>query len=500
MNWGELLDIGAARTPGQDAVALGDASLTYAELRSRAARVAALVEAAGIAPGQKVAVLMHNALEYAEIGIGIAGAGAVLVPVNTRLAPPELIYVLDHAEAVAVFAGPEFADALERIREALPALRTVWTVGGPSDDYGAALAATPERATWCSAAPGDDCMIVYTSGTTGNAKGAVRSHASAMWGAANFTSALGPSPSASDRFLYPIPLASIGFLNVFGACLYAGLTAELMYRYDGAQALELIERKRVTHAYLVPSMWRMLLAADAAGTRDTSALRVGLWGGEPLDPRLRERILERFGPVLVGVFGTTEGALLSARPGDDAVRPCTSGRAAGYNIFRVVDDEGRELPRGQVGELINKSPTALSRYHRDEQATAETLRDGWYHTGDLAVMDDEGYVAVVDRKKEMLISGGQNIYPAEIERVLNEHPAVAASAVIGVPDEGWGEVGMAFVVAGSDTSAEALIGHAREHLARYKVPKHWHFVDALPTNANGKVRKHELRTLAQQSG
>lgn len=496
MNFSDIVDIGAARHPAHEAIRVGDRALDFAELRARSLKVTGLLLDAGVERGDTVGVVLCNALEFAEIAFGIMGAGAVFVPVNTRLAAAEMTYVLDHAEVTLIFHGEEFSPTIEQIRPNLPGVRGTYIVGSSCD---AALAEAPAADSFTEMGPDEDCMIVYTSGTTGSPKGVVRSHSSGMWAASNFTTTFGHFPYGDDRFLYTIPLASIGFANIFCGCLFAGMTVELMYSFDSDEALRIIQEHKVTHTYFVPSMWRMILAADHA-RRDTSSLRVGIWGGERMDAALREAIIARFGGVLVGVFGMTEGAMSSARLGNDETRPRTCGRAAGYNQFRIVDDDGVEVPRGTVGEIINKSPTTLSRYFKDEKATRETLRNGWLHTGDLGSMDEEGYLSVVDRKKEMLISGGQNVYPAEIEQALKQHVAVAAAAVIGVADERWGEAGMAFVVPSGPTppSAQELAEYTRTLLARYKVPKHWRFVDELPTNANGKVRKVQLREWAKR--
>lgn len=508
MNFAEVLDVAADRSPTGEAIRLDDRTLTYDILRQRAKAVAGLVRSSGLQSGEKVAILMHNALEYAEIGFGIIGAGCVLLPVNPRLAPAEIRYVVDNADVRAIFVGPEFVDTYLSICDQLDNVNHVFVVGDePTEEtaalgwraYESALGDAEPVMTWAETADDDDCMLVYTSGTTGNPKGAVRSHASGMWGASNFSTVWGQIDPENDRFLYCIPMASIGFLNVFASSVFNGLAVELMYKFAPDRAIELIEKNGVTHAYLVPAMWRMIIRSPVLAEHDISALRVGVWGGEPLDDALREAILARFGNVLLGVFGTTEGALLSSRLGDDQRYPKTSGRAAGYNRFKIIDDDGNEVPRGTVGELINKGPTTLSRYYKNEEATAEVLKQGWYHTGDLAWMNDEGFVFVVDRKREMLIAGGQNVYPAELERVLCDHRSVAAAAVIGIPDSDWGEAAMAFIVpTGATPSVDELVAHMRANLAGYKVPRQWRFVEELPTNSMGKIRKHALREIAQK--
>ncbi|MDB6084413.1 MAG: long-chain fatty acid--CoA ligase, partial [Gammaproteobacteria bacterium] len=479
MNFADVLDVSAARAPDGEAICLDGARITYRQLLERARRVAGLLVGQNISRSAKAAVLLYNAREYAEIAFGIVGASAVLLPVNPRLASAEMLYVLQNADVEVVFVGVDFLEIFAEIRGELPQVRSIFVVGTESTEltssvefewYEAAIQGAHPLNAWRDVDDNHDCMIVYTSGTSGIPKGAVRSHGSALWGASNFTSALGAVDVTVDRFLYAIPLASVGFLNVFASCVMNGLPVEIMYKFDAAEALRMIEEVRISHAYFVPSMWRMMLRSPAIGTSDISALRVAIWGGEPLPDHLRSEIRSQFGDVLIGVFGTTEGALVSSRPGDDRSYPKTAGRAAGYNIFRVVDDDGIDLPRGEVGELINKGPATFTRYYKDEDATAATLRDGWYFTGDLATMNRDGYIFIVDRKKEMLISGGQNVYPAEIERVLCDHPTVSAAAVIGVPHDVWGEVPMAFVVlaAGAEPEVTGLEAHASGNLAKYK--------------------------------
>jgi fatty-acyl-CoA synthase len=496
MNFAELLDIAAFRSRGGEAVSCVVDSLDYSELRARALRVAGLVRGLDLSRDSKVAIVMHNALEFPEIAFGVMGAGAVLLPVNPRLAPPELKFVLEDADVEAVFVDAALAPVVESLRPELPRIRHLYIVGGGEEaSYSDAVSSVQPLSQWVERAADEDCLVVYTSGTTGLPKGALKSHGAAMWGASNFTTALGDYRPGVDRFLYAIPLASIGLVNIFGTCIFAGVGVELMPRFEPAAALRLVESRKVSSAYFVPTMWRILLDCGEMADADVSALKVGIWGGEPMAEALRQRIIDRFGPILVGVFGMTEGGMTSSRPGDDVCYPRQSGRAAGYNMFKVVDDAGQEVPRGQAGELVNRGPAVFSGYHKRPKETAEVLREGWYHTGDIGFMNEEGFIFIIDRKREMLISGGQNVYPAEIERALMLHPAVTAAAVVGRPDAQWGEVAIAFLVLSNPIPMTELEEFTRGRLAGYKVPKHWRVVKELPINANGKVRKHLLREL-----
>jgi acyl-CoA synthetase (AMP-forming)/AMP-acid ligase II len=345
----------------------------------------------------------------------------------------------------------------------------------------------------------DDCLIVYTSGTTGKPKGVVRSHGACAAATNLHTLTIGDDHRQAAGFYYPVPLASIGFPNVASACVFRGMRVEITRKFDPEQALRLIHDGRVSHAYLVPSMWKMLLEAENLDRYDVSGLRCGCWGGEPMPAALRARILDHFGPVLAGCWGSSESGSSMCRPEEDQDRPGTCGRPAGTTRIRITDGTGAEVPRGEVGELTCKGPFQFSRYHKDPDATAAVLREGWYHTGDLARMDDDGYLWIVGRTKDMVISGGQNIYPAEIEAVLHDHPAVRAAAVVGVPDPRWGETPLAFIVLhdGQDATPGQLTGWCRQHLAHYKVPRHWQFTTQLPLNRGSKIDRTKLRDLAR---
>lgn len=515
MNFAEILDIAADRHPAGEAISLDDRSLSYEELRRRARTVSARLAQDGVGPGDRVGVVMFNALEFTEIAFGIIGMGAILVPVNPRLSASEMVYILNHAGARMLFIGRDHFDYLDQISREIPAIEKRYLVahgvpadlrvGGPGDaDYEEIFAGQESLTRWVELDPADDCMIVYTSGTTGRPKGAVRSHGSAMWGAVNFLQAMGQTDHQRHRFLYPVPLASVAFIVVFVPCLFAGIPVTLSYRYDPLAVAETIVDKRVTHTYMVPSMWGMLVEAVRNASRawpEAWPLEVGIWGGEAFPPKLREDVISRFGPIVTGVFGATEAALSAAQPGDDATHPGTSGRAAGFSRFRIIDDRGNEVARGDRGELLCRGGGVMTGYYDNPEATQAVLEGGWYKTGDIAYMDDEGFIYVVDRKKEMLISGGQNVYPAEIERVLCEEPGVVAAAVIGVPSERWGEMPMAFVVPSNsgNLDEETLSAALSEKLAKYKVPKRWEFVDELPKNSNGKVMKAELRRIAREA-
>lgn len=501
MNLTTVLEVAVSRTPDRAAIVQGDTRVSYRQLQKRALRVAGLLSQAGLERGDRVALLLSNCVEFTEISLGAIGSGGVLTPINTRLAPPEISYVMADSRARYLFVGAEFLPQLEAFRSSIPADTVVIVVGEANlgdglrsyeDEF--AAAASLER--FVSSEPDDDCIIVYTSGTTGRPKGAVRSHGGCLANAQSMTQFENCGPT--DSFIFAVPLASAGYYNLFVPMVMRSFTIHLLPKFDASEFLRLLAEERCTHTYLVPSMWDILLNAPECESADTSSLRWGIWGGEPMADALRQRIVARFGHVLAGIWGATESGLSVSSPEDGATRPGTAGRASGLNQLRIVDDLGNEVPRGQVGEIINKGPGVMLRYLSNPEATADAIRDGWYYSGDLATMDDDGYVTIVDRKREMLISGGQNVYPAEIEAALREHPDVVRVAVVGVPDAKWGEAPVAFVVWRDSANEDDLREWCRARLAGYKIPRFWHAVDELPTNANGKIRKNDLRQQAVQ--
>ncbi len=480
------------------AVIDGERSLSYRALRDRVAAAAGGLRALGVRRGDRVAILSMNRAEYVETLFAAARLGAIAVPLNWRLTAPELAFQVADSEPAVLLADPALRPLAEALRghpEALSLERVVAFDGEerfegaqPYDGFLRYPAAEPEGRF------DDPLLIMYTSGTTGRPKGAVLTQGTQFWNSINVGTAIGLT--AADVTLNMMPMFHTGGIGLYTLpTLHHGGTAVLTRQFEPEGTVRLIERWGVTAMLAVPAIYLMLLQTESFRRADLSRVRFAC-GGAPCPLAIIEAFRDR-GLLFQQGFGLTETApTCTLIPAADAFRKAGSaGKAALHVEVRVVDDEGRDLPPGEVGEVWTRGPNLFSGYWRRPEATAEALAGGWFHTGDLARLDEEGFLYIVDRKKDMLISGGENVYPAEVEDVLYRHPAVAEAAVIGVPHERWGEVPKAIVVrkSGAALSAEALIAFCEGKLARYKIPKSVAFVEALPRNAAGKVLKRLLR-------
>ena len=471
---------------------------TYGELNARANRMAAVLrDHFQVRKGERVAILAHNSVLYLDLLFATAKLGVILVPLNWRLTPSELIYQLNDSSARLLFYDQHVARNVPHLYHMTTVEHVVPLKRMPDTtiDLEALLAKAPATAVTSEVDLEDPHLILYTSGTTGKPKGAVIPHRVLAWNSLNTN--ISWELRADDVSIIHTPLFHTGGINVVTLpILHAGGTMVLMGDWDPVRCLELIEQERITVFFAVPTMFQMLLQAPCFASTDLSSVRFFISGGAPCSPALIEAYQERDIPFRQG-YGLTEVSVncfsLSPR---DAIRKAGSvGRPVFHLDAQIVDDQGTPVQAGEIGELVLRGPTVCSGYWNNPEATAEVLRDGWFHTGDLAYYDEEGYFFIVDRKKDMFISGGENVYPAEIENILYNHPAVAECAVIGISDSKWGEVGRAFIVLkpGASSSANDLLEHCRRHLARYKVPKSLIFVAELPHNASGKVVKPDLR-------
>ncbi len=493
----------AQATPDATAVIDGDRTLTFAALDERASRLGNRLAARGLKPGERVAVLLGNRLEYPEIAAGIAKAGLVMVPLNPRLTPAESRFILEHSGARALVLD----DALAGVTgDAVPALDLVvlsidGTTLGPA--YETELAAAGAADPMVAVDELDPFCIAYTSGTTGRPKGVLISHRSRAL--TFYLSALewGLGPGRTSAAVAPM-YHGAGF--AFGyAPVFCGGTVTMLRSWDPAAFLELLERDRVQSTFLVPTHAQMLrgLGEGAVARHDLSSLDTLYFNAAALPWPLKQWVMSEFPQCGIHeLYGSTEaGIITNLRPADQDRKPGSVGHGWFLTELRVVDDEGNPVAAGEPGELFSRSPFLMNGYHDDPEATAAcTTDDGFITCGDVVVRDDEGYVHIVDRKKDLIISGGVNVYPREIEDVLAEHPAVVESAVVGVPSSTWGEEVSAYVVlrdAELDSTLTAeLEAHCRDRLAGYKIPRQWAALTALPRNASGKVLKRELRDLA----
>jgi len=487
-----------------DRIALVDATsggqITYRELDDRASRLAeAMRETYGLAAGDRVAMLCQHSCAFYETLFACAKAELTLVPLNWRLAVSEQLYVLGDAQPRLLIYDSTFAAAAQAIAGMMPGIASlaIGAAGGGDDPYEAALAGASGRPYVMRERQLDDLWyIIYTSGTTGRPKGVLQTFAMALVNYLNI--GLPSSLTQDDATLNVLPHFHVGGINLYTLpTLIAGGTAYLQRTFDPAAALALLSTK-VDVFFGVPAIYAALRQDPAYDPARLRRVRVFASGGAPMPVRLIQQFAEDGIEIQQG-FGMTEtGPTVFLMDRSQAVRKAGSvGRPQLFVSVRVADRDGRDVPQGQSGELLIKGPGVTPGYWgRPDLAVEAFTPDGWLHTGDVARCDDDGYYYIVDRWKDMFISGGENVYPAEVEAVLYEHPAVVEAAVVGVPDERWGEVGRAFVVpkAGEAPDAAELTRFCQERLARFKVPRSVTFVDALPRNAAGKVVKHALRS------
>jgi long-chain acyl-CoA synthetase len=504
-NIADILRVHAAERPGRTALILGEHSLTWAELYDRASRVATGLAEAGVGPQERVAFLDKNGFEHFELFYGAALMNAVCVDVNWRLAPPEVEFIVNDAEAKVFVVGKEFVPVLDAIADQLTSVTTILVVGGHekyqdfADWIGQHEPHDPHVAT-----TGDDVAFqLYSSGTTGRPKGVMLSND-------NF---FGLLPLAKDMWefspdavnLVAMPLFHIGGGGWATVGMYEGATSVVVRDLDPAALIRLIPEHGITHAFVVPAVLQFMLMVPGHDQGDYSSLKVIVYGASPISEEVLARSIEVFGCKFWQAYGLTEttGAIVNLPPEDHDLSGPNRHRLRSCGVpgpgveLRIVDPSTRaDVPVGEVGEIWTRSAQNMKGYWNQPEATAATIdADGWLRTGDAGYLDADGYLYIHDRVKDMIVSGGENVYPAEIENVLMAHPAVADVAVVGVPDERWGETGKAIVVKveGAEVTPEELIDFCRQRLAKFKCPTSVEFTDALPRNPSGKVLKKDLR-------
>jgi fatty-acyl-CoA synthase len=449
-------------TPGRVAIDFAGREITYADLDERSDELAR-----SLTRGDRIATLTGNSPEHVVMFFACAKAGAILLPISWRLSPHEIAYQLDDAEPAIFLVEEEYAELGAAALELAAATPRTSLAGDGSP-------AQPE--------PSDSLLLIYTSGTTGRPKGALLTHANCFW--TNLSFELATGVAGSDVVLQCLPQFHVGGWNVHPLLAWwKGARVVLERTFEAERALALIAEKRVTTMMGVPANYLFMAQAPGFAAADLSSLRCAVVGGAPMPVALLDKWAE-CGVDIVQGYGLTEAA-----PNVLCLPPEDARRKAGWagKPYPYV-----ECDLSPEGELLVRGPNVFAGYWGNEAATAEAVRDGWLHTGDVAERDGEGFYRIRGRSKDMVISGGENVYPAEIEDVLAAHPAVVEAAVVGVPDERWGEVCAAFVVLSADASDEELAEFCRTRLARYKVPKSFHVVDALPRNSMGKLQKSEL--------
>jgi len=495
----------AAACGSRAALSDADRRLDYTALDDRISRSAAVLEDHGIRSGDRVALLLGNRTAFVEIVIAAAQLGAITVPLNARLTAWEIRRQLDDCQPMLLTTDREHADVAERACDgAQSPPRSLLCCGGEPDAYEAAIASVQPRKAIESVHPDHPMMILYTSGTTGVPKGALLPHRKTLYNGLNAERFFGLTPE--DRVLVMLPLFhSFGLSILTLPALQAAASVTLQPRFDPEAVWKTVERERISFFGGVPTMFQQLLdVLDSAGDRryDLSSLRFLFTSGAAI-PVERVRDFERHGLVLKQGYGQTETSTLCCLEARDALRKAGSvGRPVEHAEIRVVKlrsldgpvDEWIDAAAGETGEVVVRGPITMLGYWQRPDETADTLRGEWLRTHDLACVDDEGFLTLVGRARDLYISGGENVYPAEIEAVLSEHPAVREVAVVGIPHERWGETGRAYVVceAGCVLDANALLAWARERLAAFKLPSEVVSVAALPRTVSGKVQKHLL--------
>jgi long-chain acyl-CoA synthetase len=502
MKLASFLAAHARATPDKAAIICGEERLTFGELDQTTDRLANALRSKGVGIGDRVAIQLHNTVEFARAFMAVTKAGGISVPVNTRLAPGEIAYILADSAPKAVFVSDETREVFEKAAtNAKDVLRIA--AGRPKDGEFSVADLIASGAPGLPAVPSefDDNLIVYTSGTTGNPKGAIITQANSV--VANyFFNGLQFGISARDRTLVTTPLAHrTGFARMAAMILH-GSTLVVMPRFDAAEAARLVRDEKITGIGMVPTVGRLMLPAIESGPENFATLQVMLVTGEAFPLEVKERIHKALPHVrLYSFFAMTEvGGLTLLGPEEQFTHPRSLGRLNPGVELRLVDAAGKDVAPGEVGEMWVRTGEpgrylTMRCYFNKPKETAEAIHDGWVATGDMARMEPDGHFYIMDRKKDMVLSGGYNIYSKEVELVLQQHSSVQDAAVIGVPDAVYGEAVAAFIELkpGTIATAEEIVSHCRDLIAGYKKPKHVRFLNPLPRNSTGKVQKFELR-------
>jgi long-chain acyl-CoA synthetase len=491
-NLATVLTASSERDGDAVAIKLDDAELTYSQLDGASAHVAGLLRSKGVEPGDRVGIMLPNVPYFPVVYYGALRLGAVVVPMNVLLKGREVAFYLKDPEAKVLFAWHDFAEAAEQGASGTDAEVVLVKPGEFEDMVGSA-----DPVTEVADRSGEDtAVILYTSGTTGTPKGAELTHDNLVSNVETILETL-IQIKDDDVVLGALPLFhSFGQTCGLNSCIAAGGTLTLIPRFDPDKALEIVERDRVTIFEGVPTMYVAMLNADSAGSADTSCLRLCVSGGSAMPGEVLRAFEDKFGCKILEGYGLSETSPVASFNHPDRERKVGSiGTPVAGVEMRVVDEDGGEVEQGEVGEIAIRGPNVMKGYWRKDDATAEVMDDdGWFRTGDMAKVDEDGYFFIVDRKKELIIRGGYNVYPREVEEALYGHPAVQEAAVVGVPDDRLGEeVGAAVVLkSGEDVSTDDLREYVKNEVANYKYPRKIWVVDELPKGPTGKILKREV--------
>ena len=482
--------------------------MTYGHLHLRSNQAANGLISLGVKPGDRVAYMGKNSHLYFEILAAVAKVGAVMTPINWRLAPPEVSYIVNDCKARVLFIGPEFTDLMRQITPSLTDVETIFGsegAAGDIPDYRAWRDGFDESDANIPCAADDDAIQLYTSGTTGHPKGAIMTHGSILTKRTPEEEAAledWQRTEPGETSLLAMPCFHVSGTGYGIGIMHGGTHAVVVREYDPSMALDFLVRYGISKIFMVPAAIQIMLNHPRVNEIDFSRLKYIMYGASPIPLDLMKRSIEVFGCGFIQMYGMTEtsGTIVALNPEDHDPNGNDRMRSVGKPLsgveIKVVDEAGNIVPTRQVGEIATRSRKNMKGYWNMPEATAATIdADGWLRTGDAGYLDEDGYLYIHDRVKDMIISGGENVYPAEVENAVYSHPRVADVAVIGVPDEKWGEAVKAFVVlkAGADVTEADIIAHARQNIAGYKCPKSVDFISALPRNPSGKILRRELR-------
>lgn len=497
---GELLEVRAAAAPDKHFLfsETDGRSFTFGEFERAVNRTARLLEAHGVTTGDVVSLLLPNSAEYIIAYFACWKLGATAGPINSLLKAEEISFVLSDSETSILLVHPDFLPTIETIRGGLPKLRDIISFADEAAATRDFVHEVPASASWEGEVISSDteAIIIYTSGTTGKPKGCLLTHGNLIANARQISHWLGFTKD--DRLLTIMPLFHMNAVSVTTmSALYAGGSTVVSPKFSASRFWQIISDYQITSFGSVATMLSMLLSTYPEGVPpglQTKQLRFAMCGSAPVPAEVLKRFEETFNCLVIEGYGLSESTCRSTfNPPDERRRPGSCGMAIG-NEMRVVDDEDKEVAHGELGEIVLRGENILKGYYRNPEATANAFRNGWFHTGDVGYRDAEGFFYIVDRKSDMIIRGGENIYPREIDEVLYKHPMVAAAATIGVPDELYGEEVAAFVVLkeGRETTEKEIIDYCRAHLADYKCPKSVRIVSEIPKGPTGKLLKREL--------
>ncbi len=507
---GDVVRFQAQEQPDQAVFTFEGDVMSYGRLHEDSNRAAQALASRGVKKGDRVAYMGKNSHLYFEIMVGAAKLGAVMVPVNWRLAPPEVAYILNDCQAKILFIGPGFDDLVRKVQDDLEHVELILGSEQAEGDF----AGYPEwRDGFDPIDPlvpcgeDDDALQLYTSGTTGHPKGAIMTNVSIFSSRSSEISEDDlmdwQKPIPGEITLLAMPCFHISGTGTGLTVMFAGGSAIVLPEYDPTQALELIEQYKISKIFMVPAAIQILLNHPRASEVDFSDLKYITYGASPIPLELMKRAMDVLGCGFVQMYGMTEtsGTIVTLNPEDHDPNGNEKMRSVGTPLpgveIKIIDPETlEEVPARTIGEIATRSAQNMKGYWNRPDATAETIdADGWLRTGDAGYLDEDGYLYIQDRLKDMIISGGENVYPAEVENAIYANPKVADVAVIGVPDDKWGEAVKACVVVkeGQQLDEAEVIAHAREHIAGYKCPKSVDFIDALPRNPSGKILRKDLR-------